>query len=840
MSFKTDEPEFDVFEYIKNSQKYSIDLCNKNNKFYDKIDIKKFDYFLRNFKEIEPQLKKDVEDDRKKFKRHSNYNYETALNNIKNNIVILPHLNNTPYGYIRTEYNKGEKSNNKGRAYVNRFIGIQQIITPLRGLICNDIYDDIDIINCHPSILIQLFNKYNIDSPNLIKYINNRTEILNKVSNEEGCIETEAKQKILSIIYGSKKYKGEYLKVLYYEIYNNINKLIYRDEFKEIIEEFKAEKKYNIEGGIISRIIHDIEHNILEALLEYFNYKGFIPKINNRFIVSSIFDGFQILKNDRLNNDVIKESEEYAEYKTGYKISLKIKPFQTCINLPKNYEVEFNKLRYTNILNEIENNNNDDTQKQEEDEGANIISSPDDDEGAAEILITFYKDRLLICNGTLYANNGRIWNGDDKEVNKILSNMLKSLNIKYYGADGKRKYNYSNSTKHQQNAIKAIKNSLDIKVDNMFIENININNKYYLPYLNGVYDFRKKHLIRWDELPENIYFMFIIQRELKEYNNDDYKELLERVINPIYPNEKIKLFNAQIKARAIAGCVQDKRYYQQIGARNSGKGVETDLIKYCFGDYISNFDTSCLLYNKNRPHEAKNLSWLDNKKFARMLIGNEVDKIDEDKQKNKDPPILNGKLLKQLASGGDKMEIRQNYKNEYEFKIGFTIFINSNDLINITTQDAKENLIIIEYGSKFVKKEELIEGCEYYKLKDDNIKDLIKQDRIINAYSWYILNNFLDEVPEEPEEIKISTEINNKTEQQPVESFIFKNFKNTDDKNDKYHIEKLKEILNENGYSTGNQITTIFSRVKIGEYNKNITIDGVKKAGFIKLKYLNE
>ena len=110
--------QLNIFDYIKNSKKYLIDLCDKNNKFYDKIDLKKFDYVLQNFKSIEPLLKKDIEDDRKKFKKHSNYNYETTLNNIKNNIVILPHLNNTPYGYIRTEYNKGEKCNNKGRAYV--------------------------------------------------------------------------------------------------------------------------------------------------------------------------------------------------------------------------------------------------------------------------------------------------------------------------------------------------------------------------------------------------------------------------------------------------------------------------------------------------------------------------------------------------------------------------------------------------------------------------------------------------------------------------------------------------------------------------------------------------
>ena len=73
-------------------------------------------------------------------------------------------------------------------------------------------------------------------------------------------------------------------------------------------------------------------------------------------------------------------------------------------------------MRYTTILNELEentdgtnNNKNNDT------DGANIKQSPDDDEGASQLLITFYKDRLINCNGILYANNGRIWTGDNNK-----------------------------------------------------------------------------------------------------------------------------------------------------------------------------------------------------------------------------------------------------------------------------------------------------------------------------------------------------------------------------------------------------------------------------------------
>ena len=82
-----------------------------------------------------------------------------------------------------------------------------------------------------------------IDSPILTHYINNRNEVLLLISTEEKCDQTEAKQKFVSVIYGSKKNKGQYLQHLYYEIFNNINKLIYRVEYNSIVEKVKAEKK---------------------------------------------------------------------------------------------------------------------------------------------------------------------------------------------------------------------------------------------------------------------------------------------------------------------------------------------------------------------------------------------------------------------------------------------------------------------------------------------------------------------------------------------------------------------------------------------------------------------
>ena len=290
-------------------------------------------------------------------------------------------------------------------------------------------------------------------------------------------------------------------------------------------------------------------------------------------------------------------------------------------------------------------------------------------------------------------------------------------------------------------------------------------------------------------------------------DDEAYNELMTQVINPIYPIESEKIYNAEIKARAIAGCVQDKIYYLQTGERNSGKGVETDLMKKAFDKYVKSFDTSSLIYNKFKVNDAKALSWLVDKRFARILIGNEIDTFDDDDEnkRKKEPILMNSKLIKQLVSGGDEIEARQNYKDEIQFKVGFTLFINSNDTFEFTTKDAGENLITLQYKSKFVSKDELIDGCEYYKLKDDNIKNLTNEDRIVNAYIHYIIDNFNDYVPIVPEEIKLSTEINNKAPEITVEQFIFKNFKNTNDKNNKLHIDNLRDILGINGFDVGNK-----------------------------------
>lgn len=461
-----------------------------------------------------------------------------------------------------------------------------------------------------------------------------------------------------------------------------------------------------------------------------------------------------------------------------------------------------------------------------------IIDGANDDIGASEIVVNHYKDFLIICKGHLYVKYNDIWISNKEEVDKLLIDMIGKLEILFYGADGKRKYHYNKSIKHIKDCIICIKANKTI-VNNTFYDDMIKNNKYYLPFNDGIYSFKDKHFYKYDELP-NIHFTYKINRNFPKYNKKDYDELIEKVIKPIYPNEDERNYNAHIKSRALAGCYEDKKWYGYSGSRNSGKGTETGILRSAFGDFVLEFNAKCLILSKMvNPDVAKALNWVVDKKDARIIISNEID--------GDEKTVLNGAFIKTLASGGDAMEGRRLYENTVSFIPQFTMFLCYNKFYKVEPQDALENLEQFEYKSKFVSQDELIEGVPFLKLKDDNIKEFIKQDRIIDAYTLYILNAFTNPRMNTPENVKISTEINNGEKELSVEQFIIANFQKTNNDKDRLHTETIADILRLNGYSI-NTIETgkLVNRIGIGKYNSQCNINKCRKGGYDYIKYIGE
>ena len=104
--------------------------------------------------------------------------------------------------------------------------------------------------------------------------------------------------------------------------------------------------------------------------------------------------------------------------------------------------------------------------------------------------------------------------------------MIGKLNILFYGADGKRKYHHNKSIKHIKDCIICIKANKTI-VNNKFYDQMIRNNKYYLPFNDGIYSFKDKKLFTYAELP-NIHFQYKISINFPKFNKDDYDELMKK------------------------------------------------------------------------------------------------------------------------------------------------------------------------------------------------------------------------------------------------------------------------------------------------------------------------
>jgi hypothetical protein len=305
--------------------------------FYEKINIKKLNYILSNRSKYEDII---ITQQKEMRKFDKNYNAFATPQKIKLNIIIPNKLKDTDFGYLKITYNKGKNSNNIGRWYSNKGLGIQPLCNSIRHTICDELWTDIDQVNSHPTILKKIMDNCNLISPSLNEYLLNREPYLSKIMKEEKCNRDNAKTMVITTLNG-KKYKSKILSNLATELKPSLNHIINLDEYKDtkkyVEETYKDDK--NISGKIISRILQVIENNLLETYIEFFLNKELIPKYEDGYELALIFDGLQLRTNELINDELLNECRLYALDKTGYDIQLKIKPFDNKLNLPETYNI---------------------------------------------------------------------------------------------------------------------------------------------------------------------------------------------------------------------------------------------------------------------------------------------------------------------------------------------------------------------------------------------------------------------------------------------------------------------------------------------------------------------
>jgi uncharacterized protein YfkK (UPF0435 family) len=713
-------------------------------------------------------------------------------------------------------------------------------------------YSDLDMVKGHPTIAVEMARVCDMEPLHGVEwYINNFDKAVKAVSEfysgdkNNPLDEGDVKRLFNSIIYGGgvAGWKKDLADASKHDspkmVRDTIDTIDVVENFKNDIVRFNAEiykkntalvrkvnadkkgdrTEYDKKGTTASYWFQIVENHILYIVVDYLLMKGIMKPKCYRLE----FDGICIppFKIDYDKDKLTEEINNHVYEMTGLNILFKFKNYK-----PENVLIDLIDERSLMGIAPID--------ADEDADGDKVILPMKLTKLARDVVLDRYNGKIVRCDGMLYVKYDDVWISDVKMVDDVLMEWMRVINIWYYTPKGVE-MDYTGDVDECVKIIKDIRTCLNI-IDNDFIKNANQKNKNYLPFKNGIYSFVDKKLYSYDEKPD-IHFFIKIDRTLPgKKNENDYKELMERVIIPIYPDAIERDFNAHCKARALGANFEDKVWNMYIGSRNSGKGVETELLKNAFGGYVASFDSSCLIYTKEGRGKdpAKELGWVLEHMNARMLMSSEI-------RGKEGETVLDGGLIKMLASGGDAIGARKLYNNAKNIVPQFTMFMCCNAYYPCDPDDATENLLQFDYKSKFVDAEDLIEGVSYLKLKDDKIKSLVNEKRIIDAYTWYILDAFKEVREKAPDAIKNAILASKPDVKETLEQFILKRFKTTGYESDKLHTDMICSYVSDAGFSASTTtVSKTMARVGIGKKEHNCTIVGVKKAGYSHIRFIDD
>lgn len=717
--------------------------------------------------------------------------------------------------FTTIKYNKSSKYPSKlGRWFCKNGIGIQSMPRIIRHTICDGLYIDLDFKNAHPKILERLCNNHNINCEHLSNYINNRDALLTEWGSLLNYEKDEVKQLFLCALNGNttKYIIPNWDSIL--EEFKIIHKTIsLLPVYDIILKEVEDKERTNIYAKVVNRVLCQIENDCLQSLYKALDNKDLFKVViddNYMRVCALIFDGLQIPLNERTrdfcNEDNFKILSSIIENDTGFNLDIAHKSFDCKLPIPDNYE-------------------------DETEDDADVFIRDDGD--SAEHIILKFSNLMINCNNIRYVKYGNIWSCDNKIIRSTLFGWIFKTTMKRYTIPPSFIYYNRDKT--------CINKCIDVIYENWFnfipnnpsfISNMLINSKEYLPFTNGVYSMRQKKLLNYDDV--SVQFTQVIDRDFPIYNQEHYETLMDKIIVPILPDEEEREYFIYCIARALAGKYEDKKWFINKGSRNSGKGVITKLLQNAFKIFVGTFNSGSLTRKQNEnADDAKNLSWVVKKKDCRLLISNEV----------QEDVILNGKMLKQLASGGDTILGRCNYQDEIEFVPQFTMMLQLNNLKGVEPVDALESCEQFYCKSKFVREDELIEGQPFLKLKDDNIKNLIDKPEIIDAFTIYIVEHFADYM-ETPDIVKCSTGDMLQDIPLTLEQVVLKHFRRSDDVNDKLFTDEIICNISDKTDFEGSidikLLSTIILKCNVGSRstNGNIRKAGKQAKGFFNIIFI--
>ena len=236
-------------------------------------------------------------------------------------------------GSIKVQY-KRSQYDREGIYRLYSSGGLQQIPSKFRGLLCQGISTDIDIVNCHPTIVLNLCRQHDIECPYLTKYCTDRKTII-----DSGKITKQDVNKLLNKETMTKGLTGwgvaldGEIKIIQKELAKH---------YPHILKSADDKTKKNKLGTFMSYLCQSIETKIIEDIVSVCPYK----------ISVLMFDGF--LVDGIVPDEYITGLSDYVKEKFGMDIKFIVKPHDTTLQIPDDYEFDDPEIQYATLKTKYE------------------------------------------------------------------------------------------------------------------------------------------------------------------------------------------------------------------------------------------------------------------------------------------------------------------------------------------------------------------------------------------------------------------------------------------------------------------------------------------------------
>lgn len=627
------------------------------------------------------------------------------------------------YGYTKGKTN--------GRIFLKNTQGLQRLWSKFRGILSDGILLDVDMVNAHPTILSYICKRENVPCLQLQNYVNDRDRYIQELL-DDGIQYDDAKTLyIKSINDSAKTIKHGKITI------KNQNFLRYDTEMKVIQSQLVTKypllatmlrniHRNNIPGRLVNHLMCEVENEILQSSikkLEDNDFKVAVP----------MFDGCMIYKPEDLAMlpiilDVLNQHTRDYGVRWDFK--------------PHNTELE----TYLTSITLYDNKHS--------------FIGTDESSLAHYVNNVILKGKIYNCNGDVYLLYNGVWTNND--VKTLLKPILDSHDL--YIMINEKYHNYTKNNHDLECLIKLVIAFSEVKHDFNSLMYESTRNK--LCFTNGYYNFKTQRFYEYDETGGDIiYTTFVINRP---YTNDKskyvdiYKRILYPMFNvvlnddgqPIDTVENTKNINHMKYilysfARKIAGHIEDKEWMLILGDRSSGKGILNAIFENSFGDYVTNAKGEELICKQKLGEASKNSAWQNDFEFKRLIFVHEIP-FELDRH-GKPITFVDGNLIKQLSSGGDKLICRLNYKDQRRFNIQASLIVCCNDIPPIRPYDAMETVNRFDMPCSFLPLESYNKLSEEKKAgmvwrpADPNLKHVFCKDPavvdsfvnlIIEAYTW--------------------------------------------------------------------------------------------------------